>query len=204
MPDRNETTKSYTYKILLIEPSPIVRTGLSVLIEHCKEYKVISSLSSLTYYNPSRNDYYDVILINPVIINYDQRADIRALLSVNCKNLVFAISYSPYEEHLMHQYDGCIYIYDSGEQIRKKLKNALQTVKCTLKMDSNELSLRERSILTAVAKGKTNKEIADEFNLSVYTVVTHRKNISNKLGINTISGLTVYAILHKLIDVTDF
>ena len=72
------------------------------------------------------------------------------------------------------------------------------------KSDINELSTRERDILTAVAKGKTNKEIADEFNISIYTVISHRRNISQKLGINSIPGLTVYAIMNKLVDMSDF
>ena len=72
------------------------------------------------------------------------------------------------------------------------------------KSDINELSARERDILTAVAKGMTNKEIADEFNISIYTVISHRRNISQKLGINSIPGLTVYAIMNKLVDMSDF
>jgi DNA-binding NarL/FixJ family response regulator len=72
------------------------------------------------------------------------------------------------------------------------------------KSDLNELSGRERDILAAVAKGLTNKEIADEFNISVYTVISHRRNISQKLGINSIPGLTVYAIMNKLVDMSDF
>ena len=47
-----------------------------------------------------------------------------------------------------------------------------------------------------------DKEIADEYNISIYTVISHRRNISRKLGINTISGLTVYAIMNKLIDIS--
>ena len=74
----------------------------------------------------------------------------------------------------------------------------------TPKSDVNELSSRERDILRAVAKGKTNKEIADEFNISIYTVISHRRNISQKLGINSIPGLTVYAIMNKLVDMSDF
>ena len=64
-----------------------------------------------------------------------------------------------------------------------------------------QLSQREKEILAAVAQGKTNKEIAGQFNLSVFTVTTHRKNISKKTGINSISGLTVYAIINKLIEI---
>ncbi len=66
--------------------------------------------------------------------------------------------------------------------------------------DNNEISEREKDIIKLVALGMTNKEIADKLFLSIHTVVTHRKNISNKLGIKTISGLTIYAVLNGLID----
>lgn len=63
------------------------------------------------------------------------------------------------------------------------------------------LSDREKEILVCVAKGMLNKEIADQFSLSIYTVITHRKNISRKTGIKTVAGLTVYALLNGLIDI---
>ena len=62
------------------------------------------------------------------------------------------------------------------------------------------LSQREQEILVCVAKGMLNKEIADHFQLSVYTVISHRKNITRKTGIKTVAGLTVYALLNNLID----
>ena len=51
-----------------------------------------------------------------------------------------------------------------------------------------------------VALGNSNKEIAEKLFISIHTVISHRKNITEKLGIKSISGLTVYAILNKLID----
>ena len=84
------------------------------------------------------------------------------------------------------------------------MQSAIEETLQNPKGEHNELSSRERDILVAVAKGKTNKEIADEFNLSVYTVISHRRNISRKLGINSIPGLTVYAIMNKLVDMSDF
>jgi DNA-binding CsgD family transcriptional regulator len=66
--------------------------------------------------------------------------------------------------------------------------------------DAEELSDREKEILVCVAKGMLNKEIADACNISVYTVITHRKNITRKTGIKTVAGLTVYALLNNLID----
>ena len=46
-----------------------------------------------------------------------------------------------------------------------------------------------------------NKEIADEHNISIHTVISHRKNISAKTGIKTVAGLTAYAILNDLLDI---
>ena len=69
--------------------------------------------------------------------------------------------------------------------------------------DDFDLSLREKEVLIAVAKGKTNKEIADELNISIHTVMTHRKNITSKTGIKSISGLTVYALLNNLVKQED-
>lgn len=66
---------------------------------------------------------------------------------------------------------------------------------------SGELSEREKEILVSVAQGMINKEIADKHNISVNTVISHRKNITRKTGIKTVAGLTVYAILNGLIDI---
>ena len=103
----------------------------------------------------------------------------------------------------MQQYDGSISIYDSATRIIQKLQNAVEDALQNPKGERGELSSRERDILIAVAKGNTNKEIADEYNISVYTVISHRRNISRKLGINSISGLTVYAIMNKLVDISE-
>ncbi len=65
--------------------------------------------------------------------------------------------------------------------------------------DSEMLSTREIEVLKAVAMGYSNKEIADHLFISINTVITHRKNITGKLGIKTISGLTVYALMNRLI-----
>ena len=65
-----------------------------------------------------------------------------------------------------------------------------------------ELSDREKEVLVLVAKGLLNKEIADKLNISINTVITHRKNITRKTGIKTAPGLTVYAILGGLIDIS--
>lgn len=69
--------------------------------------------------------------------------------------------------------------------------------------DSSVLGEREKEIIRHIAKGMTNKEIADKLFISTHTVATHRRNICSKLDIHTSSGLTLYAIMHQLIDISE-
>lgn len=91
------------------------------------------------------------------------------------------------------------------EELRTQNIHSLPSVSANNddKQERAELSNREKEILCCVAKGLTNKEIANELYLSVYTVTTHRRNICNKLQIHTSAGLTIYAIVNKLINLQD-
>lgn len=62
------------------------------------------------------------------------------------------------------------------------------------------LSAREIEVLVLITKGMINKEIADKLNISLTTVITHRKNITEKLGIKSVSGLTIYAVMNGYIE----
>ena len=62
--------------------------------------------------------------------------------------------------------------------------------------DNHDLSAREIEVLVLITKGLINKEIADKLNISLTTVITHRKNITEKLGIKSVSGLTIYAVMN--------
>ena len=64
----------------------------------------------------------------------------------------------------------------------------------------NMLSPREIEVLSLVAKGLINKEIADRLSISLTTVITHRKNIVEKLGLKSVSSLTIYAVMNGYVD----
>ena len=66
---------------------------------------------------------------------------------------------------------------------------------------TEELSEREKDVLIQVVKGLSNKEIADVLCISTHTVISHRKNIAHKLNIHSTAGLTIYAIVNKLVDI---
>ena len=72
-----------------------------------------------------------------------------------------------------------------------------------LKPETEELSDRERDVLIQVVRGLSNKEIADVLCISQHTVVSHRKHITRKLNIHSTAGLTIYAIVNRLIDLND-
>ena len=69
------------------------------------------------------------------------------------------------------------------------------------RQQTNLLSDREIEVLSLVAQGHINKEIADILNISMPTVVSHRKNITEKLGMKSISALTIYAVMHGYVDI---
>jgi regulator of cell morphogenesis and NO signaling len=68
--------------------------------------------------------------------------------------------------------------------------------------DSDALSERERDVIIALVQGMSNKEIADHLFISVNTVITHRRNIARKLQIHSPAGLTIYAIVNNLVDIS--
>lgn len=68
--------------------------------------------------------------------------------------------------------------------------------------EDRQLSDREIEVLALVAQGKINKEIADLLCIGLTTVITHRKNIQEKLGLKTVSALTIYAVTHGYVDIS--
>lgn len=192
------------YKVTIIEPSEIVSSGLKHLIEFAGSFQVTKIYKNLQEYNESPSGDSNIIVLNPSVLNASGSDNPQSISNKN--DIAFiAINYGAYDEENLVNYDECIGIFNTQAQIEKKLQSAIKISSDKDQDDnSNELSIREREILTAVAKGKTNKEIADEFNLSIHTVISHRKNISHKLGINSIAGLTIYAVMNKLLDVEDF
>lgn len=81
----------------------------------------------------------------------------------------------------------------------EKLRTLLSYNSKQKEFNENELSPRERDVLKLVAQGLLNKEIAETLNISLHTVISHRKNITRKLGIKTVAGLTLYALMNGII-----
>lgn len=63
------------------------------------------------------------------------------------------------------------------------------------------LSRREVEVMSLIVQGYINKEVADQLHIGLSTVITHRKNIMEKLGLKSVSALTIYAVTHGYVDI---
>ncbi len=157
--------------------------------------KIIDQFDQIPYFN------YIVASEDAFSENYKNEIDKLLSLHPYCKLMIVSskICYS----------NPSISLVDSSDN-QKTLLNKLETFFSSeedqTKISGSEpsiLSEREIDILKTVAMGLSNKEIADQLFISVNTVITHRKNITEKLGIKTIAGLTVFAILNNYIKPED-
>lgn len=194
--------KSNLKKVLLIIPSKIVARGIESVLGELGEFRVEGILSDLSHNSEARlrNMDIDVIIIDPVVFDYVSRASGRERLSEQTDAAVVAIKTIPIDDEQMRQYDAVLNMYDDPVSIVKKLRESLTVHDSAPETEGYDLSVREKEILVCVAKGMLNKEIADFYNISIHTVITHRKNITRKTGIKTVAGLTVYALLNNLVD----
>lgn len=94
----------------------------------------------------------------------------------------------------------------AAEDETNKESSAETSQNMTLNSDAEKIAVlgeREKEIIACVARGLSNKEIADRLCISVHTVSTHRRNISAKLNIHSAAGITIFAILNGIISVND-
>ena len=194
--------KSNMKKILLIVPSKIVARGLEAVLSELGEFRVEGILTDLSHSSELhlKNMDADVIVIDPMVFDYMSRMTVRSRMSEYSDAAIVALRTMPMDEEQQKQYDAVIGLDDEPMMLVKKLRESLASRQENPETGEYDLSAREKEILVCVAKGMLNKEIADFCNLSIHTVITHRKNITRKTGIKTVAGLTVYALLNNLID----
>ncbi len=135
-------------------------------------------------YYPEKNNYLlNAVLLEIILCEQD--------LTSHCmiEDKLFVPAVKLIEQHLKKS-EQILYADDSDNEIIEKERLEI-------------LSDREKDIIVCVTKGMNNKEIADYLFLSVHTVTTHRRNISNKLQIHTTAGLIIYAIANKLVNIED-
>jgi DNA-binding CsgD family transcriptional regulator len=142
----------------------------------------------------------DILMLNSAITLPFSHKQLLSML--HAKSQIIYIINTPLPKNSpFHQ----ISVFDNKTTLIEKITPFLQQYEpfTTNKEEPEELTPREKLILNHVALGQTNKEIAATLFISTHTVISHRKNITRKLDIKTVSGLTVYAIINGIIKMED-
>ncbi len=198
-------TTQTNQRIIIIEPSTIVFAGLQSIIERMHIAESIYHVTELDTITPKLAQLRaDIIIVNTAVFGFHKNLSIKSIFKdcTHASIIAFVSQYS--DSQFLKQFDDIIDIYDDAQTISAKIRHIIEqdTIDIT-ETDSTELSEREQEVLIAVVKGLINKEIASTLNISIHTVMSHRKNITRKTGIKSISGLTVYALFKNLIKQED-
>ena len=190
-------------RVAIIEPSAIIAEGFAALAGRSGEFEVVYSGGDLrTLVERFAVVEPDLVVVGSQLVG-GLNQPLRSLYPDLQGVALALLSTTVCDEEIMRQFDGVVNIYDGQVQIIRKLQAAIEQGETNPYSDSHDLSDRERDVLILVAKGLANKEIAEQLNISIHTVMSHRKNITHKTGIKSVAGLTVYALLNNLLDQND-
>ena len=192
-------------KIVIAENSVIIRSGLAVVLRRLPNLSVqpveIATPESLTHYMQMHTP--DIVIANP---NFGGWFDLTTFKAAHEKSGIryMALISSVTDPNMLKAYDGHFSICDDLDTIAAQINQILHTEEPEEENGEQDvLSQREKEIVTCVVKGMTNKAIADKLFLSIHTIITHRRNIARKLQIHSPAGLTIYAIVNKLVALED-
>lgn len=191
-------------RIIICEASEILTTGLCNILQSITGWNIVARLDSPEQLEEKVLSFdANTLIINPIMLGYAHRHLPFQLVKEHPPLNIVALVTTYIEPSTLKPYDAVIELNDSKQKIINKLSQIEKKSEKLEKNEDVELSKREINVLVAVAKGMMNKEIADQMNISIHTVISHRKNITRKTGIKSVSGLTVYALLNNLIDETE-
>ena len=197
-----KTSANRPLHVLVAEPLPLVREGLLAMLEHITSVHIhpvsVNNRQSLDSLLAVRQ--IDLLLVS---FHFDGAFDFQQFRQqhpqIPCAAIVTdLVTLAKTDKSLPY-----LTITTSSDQLALLIEQLVREKSATPASPADErdaLSVREREILVLLAQGLSNKEIADRLFLSVYTVMTHRRNICQKLNIHSVSGLTIYAIANKLME----
>lgn len=178
----------FTYVEMLLKGKKSEDYDINMFVRHHEhiDEKLTELKNSILKYYPVKNDAHRMNAVLFDIFNCEK--DLASHTDVEDHLFVPAVL------QLEHQVMTEAHTYERVEEpaTRKEEKEA-----------ADDLSQREKEIIRCVVKGLSNKEIAEELYISVHTVITHRRNIARKLQIHSPTLLTIYAIVNKLVDISD-
>lgn len=190
--------------VAVAETSVIVRSGLVVALKRVPDLtiQVVEITSSEALQNCMQGHQPDILIVNPVFggwFNVEEFKQTYPQASTKFVSLLCMVT----DTNLLKDYDESISLYDDIDVLNKKLVALMNIGMDEADGEQETLSQREKEIICCVVRGMTNKETAEKLFLSIHTVITHRRNIARKLQIHSPAGLTIYAIVNKLVELSE-
>ena len=189
-------------ELAIVESNTLAVMGLKQLLESVMPFAQIQSFGTFGEFeasNPSRFMHFFVSL-QIALTNRN------FFLNHKHKTIVLTLSNDP-NSQLTDFHSICVNVSESvlikelfalqhlghphGEHLPKMKENTKET----------PLTDREIEVLSLIVQGKTNKEIGEQLFIGLTTVITHRKNIQEKLGLKSVPSLTIYAVMHGYVDI---
>lgn len=192
---------SRALKLAVAEPSAVLRCGIVAVLSRMPARDIdileIADLSQLKVQLLRHRP--DVLIVNPASLGICTPRQLRA--ETGCERMrCIALQLAVTDAATLRNYDDVLSVYDSAECIRAKLVRRDDDASPERE---EPLSVREREIVVCIVRGMSNKQIADALCISTHTVITHRRNIAAKLQIHSPAGLTIYAIVNKLVELSE-
>ena len=193
---------SHRPKIAIIDPNTLSVLGLKSILQNVMPIMTVDTYGSFTELEANHPEQYfhyfvamNVVLETTPFFLAQRKKTIVLTLSLDTTSLLS-------EFHSL-----CINVPES-ELVRSLLTleqhahgHGQNLPAMPKALQQKILSDREIEVMALIVQGFINKEIADKLNISLSTVITHRKNIMDKLGFKSVSALTIYAVMHGYVDI---
>lgn len=197
------TGSSKALCVVVAETAPILREG----IIHCLQkidspaLRVIRALDYSDLIEGVTAMQADIVIANPTFCGAFDPAALRKRSKPALR--IAALATTVPDRRVADLYDAVIAVTDTTDNIAATISSLTDGDTAAPQASGPLLSDREKDVVRLVVRGLTNKEIADRLFISPHTVVTHRRNIARKLEIHSATGLTIYAIVNGLVDLSE-
>ena len=189
-------------RVAIVDPNTLAAVGLKQLLQNVMPIMTIDIFGSLAELEASHPDdyFHYFVAMNIVVENrpfFSQRRHKTIVLTLSLDTMsqlseFHSLCVNMPEQQVVRSLLMLQQHAHSGGKNLPEMPHALR---------QKILSDREIEVMSLIVQGFINKEIADQLNISLTTVITHRKNIMDKLGMKSVSALTIYAVMHGYVDI---
>jgi len=191
-------------KVAIIDPNTLAAVGLKQMLQNVMPIMAVDTFGSFAELEANNPDdyFHYFVAMNTVLENrqfFSERRQKTIVLTLNLDTTsqlseFHSLCINVPEKQLVRS---LLMLQQHAHSGGKNLPPIPQVLQQKI------LSDREIEVMSLIAQGLINKEIADRLNIGLSTVITHRKNIMDKLGLKSVSALTIYAVMHGYVDINN-